>query len=198
MEVLLIRHAVTAETGHRLTGRLGGVPLSDEGRVQAEALATAVVARNPAIIISSPVQRCLETASIVAEACSLEVTTDDAFEEVDYGSWSGRTLASLRRLKSWARVQAAPSTFRFPGGESLLEMQHRAVAGIERLAPPSRRRPVVICSHGDVIKAITAHYLGQHLDLFQRIVIDPASITHLETGRPAVISMNETPWRTQR
>lgn len=146
--------------------------------------------------VSSPVQRCRETLEAALGDREPSVTIDPAFEEVDFGTWEGRTLASLRSLKAWTTVQNAPSRFRFPEGESFAEVQARAVDGLEALAAANRRGTVIVCSHADVIKLVVSYHLGQPIDLFQRISIDPASISVLELhpGRSAhIVSINERP-----
>jgi probable phosphoglycerate mutase len=113
--------------------------------------------------------------------------------EVRYGDWTGRTLKELGREPLWKVVQASPSTARFPEGESLFEMQARAVLAIERLREAHPRQTVAVCSHADVIKALTCHYLGMHLDLFQRVVVSPASVTAFAFGPgPYLVRLNDT------
>jgi probable phosphomutase (TIGR03848 family) len=188
---VLVRHAPTPETGTKLTGRLPGVALGPAGEELARATAAALAGAKPAAIVTSPVQRCVETARIIGEPHGLHPTVDDGFAEVDFGRWQGRTLSSLRKLKAWRSVQLAPSRFRFPEGESFVEVQARAVDALERLA--GRQETVVVCSHADVIKLILSLHLGQPLDAFQRIGIAPASISvlDLEPGFPArVVSIN--------
>jgi probable phosphomutase (TIGR03848 family) len=189
--IVLVRHAPTPETGSKLTGRLPGVGLGPAGEELARAAATALADSSPRAIVTSPVQRCVETAAIIAEHHKVEPEIDPGFEEVDFGRWQGRTLASLRKLKAWRAVQLAPSRFRFPDGESFVDVQARATDALERLA--TRSGTVVVCSHADVIKLIISHHLGQPLDAFQRIGISPASISvlDLEPGLPArVLAVN--------
>ncbi len=188
---VLVRHAPTPETGAKLTGRLPGVGLGPAGEELARATASALADLKPRAIVTSPVQRCVETAGIIAEHHRVAPTVDDGFEEVDFGRWQGRTLASLRTLKAWRAVQLAPSRFRFPDGESFVEVQARATDALERLA--GRAGTVIVCSHADVIKLIISHHLGQPLDAFQRIGIGPASISvlDLEPGLPGrVVAVN--------
>jgi probable phosphoglycerate mutase len=194
--LLLIRHAPTAETGTVLTGRLPGVALHDEGRDIAETLAAALAPTSITAVYTSPVLRCRQTAKAVALPHDLSPTTLGSLAEVDYGEWAGRTLKSLARTKLWESVLMAPSRVRFPGGETLREVQVRAVAACEEIALRHPRGTVAVVSHGDVIKSIVAHYLGTPLDLFQRIRVQPASVSVIEvprTGPPSVIAVNRLP-----
>ena len=191
----LIRHATTPDTGVRLTGRLPGVGLDSAGREQAEAVGRRLNGAGLAAIYSSPLRRCRETARAVAAPNGNEVTAYRSLIEVDYGSWSGRTLKSLQRTKLWPQLFTAPSRVTFPGGESLAAVQHRSVAACEELAAAHRSASIALVSHGDVIKAILAHYLGTPLDLFQRITIDPASVSVVDlppAGPPRVLTVNRT------
>ncbi len=191
----LVRHAPTPETGTKLTGRLPGVGLDERGLAIARSAADALASVRLAAVYTSPIQRCLDTAEVVAAPHHLTPRVVDDVQEVDFGRWQGRTLASLRKLKAWEQVVRTPSRFRFPGGETLLEAQLRAVAAIEGLAADHPNDQVAVCSHADIIKAVTSHYLGQPFDLFQRIVIAPASITTLHLprqGPPMVLGVNRT------
>jgi probable phosphoglycerate mutase len=193
----LIRHASTSETGKRLTGRLPGVGIDPAGRSAAEHTAAALGAVRLAAIYTSPLRRCRETARIVAGPHGIDPVPYRSLIEVDYGSWSGRTLNSLKRTTLWHRLFSAPSRTRFPGGESLREVQGRAVAACEELAAAHPRHEIALVSHGDVIKAVVAHYLGTPLDLFQRIVVDPGSVTVIDLpadGKsPRVAAVNRVP-----
>jgi probable phosphoglycerate mutase len=192
----LIRHAPTPETGRRLTGRLPGVGLSTPGQDLARGLAEALADVPFAAFYTSPVRRCRETARIVADPHGLRPIPYQSLTEVDYGSWSGRTLGSLRRTRLWRMLFIAPSRVRFPGGESLTAVQTRAVAACEELAAAHRRSDIAAVSHGDVIKAVVAHYLGTPLDLFQRITIAPGSVSVLELlpdAAPRILGVNRTP-----
>lgn len=182
--LIFVRHAPTATTGRTLTGRLPGIPLSDVGRELARQAAERFAGTPVAALYTSPVQRCRETAALLAPVVGRRPQVDRAFEEVDYGAWSGRSLASLRRTKLWRQLFVAPSRVRFPEGESLAEAAARAVAGCERLAARHRARSrVVIVSHADIIKLVLSHYLGQPLDLFQRLSVEPASFSVVDLGR---------------
>src|SRR4029077_4022859 len=133
-------------------------------------------------IYSSPLERCLETADLALGGRGLDVQTVDGLGEVRYGSWQGKSFKTLARTKLWRIVQLHPSQATFPGGESLRAMQARSVQAIEDIRTRHRRGAVAVVTHADVLKAVVAHYLGMHLDLFQRIVIAPGSVTLLALG----------------
>ena len=180
--LLLVRHAVTEHTGARLSGWMPGLHLSEEGRRQAEGLAGRLEPVPVDAVYASPLERCQETAAAVAEARGLKIQTLEDVGEVRYGDWTGRTIKELSREPLWKVVRASPSAARFPEGESLYEMQARAVLALERLREAHPGQTVLVCSHADVIKALTCHYLGMHLDLFQRVVVSPASVTAFAFG----------------
>jgi probable phosphomutase (TIGR03848 family) len=192
-----VRHGVTAHTGVKLSGWMD-TPLDNKGIDQARATAEALAATRFKEIYSSPVARCLETAKIVAEPHRKEVRTLDPLGEVRYGAWTDRSLKQLSGLKVWRDVQHQPSTFRFPDGETLREVQTRAVDEIERLRGVHRKDRICCVSHADVIRLVFAHYLGVHIDLFQRIIIGPASVSILSLGdhSPRVMCMNWVPDRS--
>lgn len=192
--MLLVRHGATPSTGKVLPGRAKGLHLSDRGRDQAQATAAriATLARVDAIY-TSPLERTRETAAPIAAARSLRPVVDRGLLECDFGEWTGAELKRLMKLPEWRTVQRSPSVFRFPGGESFVEMQSRAVAAVSRIAAAHHGGVVVCVSHADPIKAIVAHAVGTHLDLFQRIVISPCSITALAistTAAPIVLTVN--------
>jgi probable phosphomutase (TIGR03848 family) len=191
--LLLMRHAVTEHTGARLSGWTPGLHLSEEGQRQAKELAGRLEPVPVDALYASPLERCQETAAAVAEAKGLDVETLEDIGEVRYGDWTGRALKELGREPLWKVVQSSPSAARFPEGESLFEMQARAVLAIERLREAHPRQTVAVCSHADVIKALTCHYLGMHLDLFQRVVVSPASVTAFAFGPgPYLVRLNDT------
>ena len=190
--LLLVRHAVTEHTGARLSGWMPGLHLSEEGQRQAKGLAERLGPVPVDALYASPLERCQETAVAVAEAKGMEVQTLEDVGEVRYGAWTGRTLKELGKEPLWKVVQATPSAARFPQGESLFEMQARAVAAVERLREAHPSQTVAVCSHADVIKALTCHYLGMHLDLFQRVVVSPASVTAFAFGPvPYLVRLND-------
>jgi probable phosphomutase (TIGR03848 family) len=198
--VLLVRHGLTAGTGTVLTGRMPGIPLDDRGRGQAAALAARLAPVPLDAIITSPLERCRQTADAIAAARNghpLAVQEDERLAEVRYGDWTGKPLKRLAREPLWRVVQAHPSGAAFPGedGESMLNVQHRAVGAVRDWnARLGRDATYLICSHGDVIKSVIADSLGMHLDLFQRIQVDPCSLTAIRYTplRPFLLRMNDT------
>jgi probable phosphomutase (TIGR03848 family) len=191
--VLLVRHGETPTTGKLLPGRARGLHLSDAGRAQAEAVGErlAVLPKIDAVY-ASPLERTRETAKPIAAARRLPVTVDKGLLEADIGEWTGLELKAVAKLPEWKVVHTYPSGFRFPGGESFREMQQRMVGAIERLRAAHPGGTIVLVSHADPIKAAVAHALGTHLDLFQRIVISPCSVTAIHFGDtgPMVLSVN--------
>jgi probable phosphoglycerate mutase len=176
--VLLVRHAVTPTTGKVLPGRARGLHLSDEGRRQAEAAAQRLAAVPRIVAVySSALERARETAAVIAQARGLTVRVEPGLLECDFGAWTGASLRRLARKREWAVVQRHPSGFRFPGGESFVEMQSRIAGAVQRLVERHPGHAIVAVSHADPIKALLAHVLGTPLDLFQRLVIAPASIS---------------------
>lgn len=193
--LFLVRHGLTSHTGHRLTGWTPGVHLTDEGKAGVETLARWMSDVPLKAIYSSPIDRTLETARIVAAPHGLSVRTRRGIGEVEYGRWTNRPLRSLMRTKLWGTVQRWPSAARFPDGETLRDVQTRAVTEVEKLAEEHPKDAICCVSHGDVIKLIAAHYLGVHIDLFQRIVIAPASVSVISLAReaPHVLALNSLP-----
>jgi probable phosphoglycerate mutase len=198
--VLLVRHGLTATTGQLLTGWTPGVGLDERGRAQAKALGVRLAPVPLDAIVSSPLDRCRQTVEEVIAARGEGTgapVIEDRVGECKYGDWTGRALAELAKDPLWPVVQAHPSAVRFPGpdGEGMLDMQHRAVGAIRdwnaRLGADAT---YLVCSHGDVIKAIVADALGLHLDQCQRIVADPCSLTVIRYTqlRPFVLRQNDT------
>jgi probable phosphomutase (TIGR03848 family) len=187
-----VRHAVTAHTGHKLSGWTPDVHLSEEGRTQAEGLAQYLGEVPFRAVYSSPIERTMETARPIAERHRLDVNEAAALGEVRFGRWTNRSFKTLVRTKLWATVQRWPSGARFPGGETLREVQARAVEEVESLRGRHPKRAVCCVSHADVIKLVAAHYLGLHIDLFQRIDIGPASVTVVSVSDfgPRVLALN--------
>ena len=193
MRLLLIRHAVTAETGLTLSGRLPGIPLSADGVVMAEELATELTAEPVRALYSSPILRCRQTAKPLGRTWGLTAGTVGSLTEADYGAWSGRKLSALYRLKAWQRLMGAASRFRFPEGETLEEVQRRSVSSVEELADEHGGVSVAVVSHADVIRVLIAHYLGMPLDLIHRLSVAPASLSIIElheSGAAAVPVVN--------
>jgi probable phosphoglycerate mutase len=194
MLLFLIRHAVTTHTGHRLSGWLPGIHLSEEGRRQVDALVERMRPVRLAAVYSSPLERCLETAKPLAASKRLRVRMRDDLGEVRYGAWEGKRMDVLARTKLWRTVQGRPSEVRFPGGETIRETQARAVSGVERIRAEHPNQPVAVSTHADVIRLLAAHYAGVHLDLYQRLSVAPASVSvlWLGGGGPRVLKLNET------
>jgi probable phosphomutase (TIGR03848 family) len=193
-QILLIRHAVNdVMKAKRLAGWLPDVHLNEEGRQQATSLIDRLRDVPIHAIYASPLDRTRETAEPLAQQRGLEVFVRDELGEVRYGDWTGQSLEELSKQDAWKIVQMYPSGMRFPGGEAIREMQARVVGALESLAADHPRQIVAVFSHADVIKAALAHYLGVHLDLFQRIVIDPASISvlGLSPWGPRVLRVND-------
>lgn len=191
--VLLVRHGQTATTGHVLPGRAPGLHLSEDGRRQADAVARRIAAlQRVAAVYASPLERARETAMPIARARGLALRIERGLLELDVGSWTGSRLERLSKRPEWAAVQRYPSGFRFPDGESFVEMQARVTATLAELVSRHRGGVVVAVSHADPIKAALAQALGMHLDLFQRLAIAPGSITTIAYGAlgPTVLGMN--------
>lgn len=193
--VLLVRHGQTPTTGSTLPGRAKGLHLAESGLAQAEAAAVRIAQlRDVAAVYASPLERTRETARPIAAARGLKVQIHRGLLECDFGDWTGAKLTDLRKLPEWRTVQSYPSGFRFPGGESFTEMQTRMVGAIDELVARHPGQTIVAVSHADTIKAALAQALGTHLDLFQRIVVSPCSISAIlySAGGPAVLASNST------
>lgn len=193
--VILVRHGQTPTTGKTLPGRAAGLHLSDTGRSQAQAVADRIreISRIDAIY-SSPLERTRETAAPIAKALGLRTRMDRGLLECDFGEWTGAELSKLMKLPEWSIVQKSPSVFRFPQGESFVEMQSRMVSAIEKLCALHPGETIVCVSHADPIKAVLAHALGTHIDLFQRIVVSTCSVSvlHYTSAGPIVLAVNST------
>ena len=196
--VLLIRHGLAEYKPGRLYGWTPGVHLSAQGRDQVKRLAERLEPVKLNAIYASPLERCGETAEAIVAGRKLIVETVEGLGEVRYGSWQGRTYKSLMKTPLWRTVQFVPSQATFPGGESLLQMQTRGVLAIEEIRKRHKQGVIAIVSHADMIKAVVAHYLGLHLDLFQRIHIETASLTAIafmgdvRGAFPRIVRMSDT------
>ncbi len=186
--VLLVRHGRTPTTGKVLPGRAKGLHLGDEGIAQAQQAADRIAALSEvraakkggapiSAVYASPMERTKETAAPIAKALGVRTKVKRGLIEADFGEWTGRNLSELNKLPEWKQVQKYPSGFRFPGGESFAEMQTRMVGAINELVAEHPGETIVCTSHADTIKAAVAAAMGTHLDLFQRIVVGPCSIT---------------------
>lgn len=193
--ILLVRHGQTPTTGKILPGRAAGLHLADAGAQQAHRVAERI-AELPRIdaIYASPLERARETAAPIAKALKQRVKIDKGLLECDFGDWTGAELGKLMKKPEWSTVQKAPSTFRFPNGESFTEMQTRMVTALDRIRAAHPGGTVVCVSHADPIKAAVAHAMGTHLDLFQRIVIGTCSVSAVAYSPhgPIVLTVNST------
>lgn len=174
---ILIRHAVHTLAEGTLAGRLPGVHLSAQGAQQAQRLAQRLANLPIRAIYSSPLERTRQTAAPLAAQFDLPVQIDDAFGEIEFGEWAGKRFDDLAGDPRWNEWNSFRSSSPLPHGGLMLEIQLRAVAALQRLCQAHPDQMVAVVSHSDVIKAAVAHYLGVHLDLFQRIEISPASVS---------------------
>jgi probable phosphomutase (TIGR03848 family) len=192
--ILFVRHGQTGTTGAVLPGRAPGLHLADRGQEQATAVAARIGAlkRSPVAVYASPLERTRETATPIAKKIGLRVRSERGLLECDFGEWTGHKLKDLYKKPEWGTVQRYPSGFRFPGGESFAEMQARINDTATRLARRHPGETVVAVSHADPIKAAVAAAVGTHLDLFQRIVVSPCSVTAIVYGAmgPTVLAVN--------
>jgi probable phosphomutase (TIGR03848 family) len=193
--ILLVRHGQTPTTGKLLPGRAPGLHLAATGLEQAQRAASRIgEITKVGALYTSPLERAKETAAPIAAALNMSAKVRKGLLECDFGDWTGKELAKLMKLPEWTTVQRAPSTFRFPNGESFTEMQTRIVGALEEIRDAHRGEVVVCVSHADPIKAAVAYAMGTHLDLFQRIVISTCSISAITwtTHGPAVLTVNST------
>ena len=191
--IILVRHGHTPTTGKILPGRAKGLHLSELGKEQASKVATNLsMLENVKAVYASPMERTLETAKPIASAFGLKVQRNRGLIEADFGKWTGRKLSDLRKLSDWEIVQKNPSLFRFPDGESFIEIQSRMVETITRISDKHRGEIVIAVSHADTIKAFLTAMLGTPLDLFQRLHISPCSVSPviLGNGSPFVLAVN--------
>jgi len=179
-----------------LPGRAPGLHLSDEGKAQADQAAQRIASlkKPPVAVYASPLERAMETAKPIAGRLGLRVRVERGLLECDFGAWTGAKLGALRRRREWRTVQAFPSSFRFPDGESFVEMQARMLSTLDRLAQRHRGETFVAVSHADPIKAAVAATAGVPLDLFQRLSVSPCSVTALVRGEAGsyVLCVNAT------
>jgi probable phosphoglycerate mutase len=197
--VLLIRHGENEYVKKgRLAGRKPGVHLNDKGRAQAQALADSLKHLPIKAVYSSPLDRTMETAEPLAQAKKLEVVPRDGLLEVDFGKWQNRTLKELGRRKLWKTVQSAPSQMRFPEGESFAEAQQRIANELIALSKQHKPKDIFVCvGHSDMIKLAASYFIGQPLDLFQRLMVQPASVTTLSIMPDKgayLINLNHVPY----
>lgn len=193
--IILVRHGENDwSKSNRLAGWIPGVHLNEAGHRQAMSVAQRLAPLPIRAVYSSPVTRCMETASYIADTHHLGVLQLEEVGEVQYGQWEGKKIKKLAKMPEWHAVQHYPSRMRFPDGEALREVQFRAIQAIESLATPHNKDLIVVVSHADVIRLVLAHYLGMHIDLFQRLVIAPASASILmlsPEGAMRVVRVND-------
>jgi probable phosphomutase (TIGR03848 family) len=193
---LLIRHAHCDPVGHAIAGRTTGVHLSAAGQQQALALGQRLSQLQITGVYSSPLERALETAAPIAQRHGLGVAVEPGLTEIDFGEWTGRTLAELDVLPDWKAFNSFRSGSRIPGGESVAEVLARALAGLDRIRGdhPGSKELLAIVSHCDVLRAVIAHFLGVPTDLYQRIELTPASVSILvqEAYGPRLLLLNST------
>jgi broad specificity phosphatase PhoE len=180
--VYLVRHAAHGLLGRVLTGRMPGVRIAEAGQVQAEQLARRLAEERIVAVWSGPLERTCATAMPIARLLGLSVTIAPGLDEIDFGEWTGRSFEALARDPVWANWNSARSVTRPPGGETILEVQARAVAEIERARREHVSGGVVMVSHGDVIRAAVAYHLGLPVDCMLRFEVRPASISILQVG----------------
>ena len=193
--ILMVRHGQTPTTGKVLPGRAAGLHLAEAGVQQAHAVAERI-AELPRVdaIYASPLERARETAAPIGKALQQRVKINKGLLECDFGDWTGEQLSTLMKKPEWSTVQRAPSSFRFPNGESFTEMQTRMVTTLDNIRQEHPGGVVVCVSHADPIKAAVAHAMGTHLDLFQRIVIGTCSVSAVaySSHGPIVLTVNST------
>jgi probable phosphomutase (TIGR03848 family) len=192
-QLLLIRHGLTDWVGRRLPGWTPGVHLSKEGCQQTEALAQRLASLPIDAIYASPLERTVETAEAIAAPHGLSVQLRENLGEVRIGEWTGQSVEDLAQKEEWLAIQIYPSGVNIPGGETMHEMQARAVAELDAIRKAHPGATVAVVSHADVIKAAVAHYIGLHLDLFQRLVVYPASLTAFRFSKlgPRLVLFND-------
>lgn len=201
MRLVLIRHAhSSANLAGVLSGRLPNVHLSEKGVIQSKMLADRLGQFALAEMRISPMERCFETIEpwinsyVLKNDPNFQPVFDEQLTEVDYGKWSGKKLSLLSKNKLWKTVQESPSRMYFPEGEGIAQMQARAMTAVHQAVNTKRKGAVVLVSHGDVIKSIISSALGMHLDEFQRIIIDPASVSIVDYSdiKPRVLLLNDS------
>jgi probable phosphoglycerate mutase len=193
--LLLVRHALNDYVkNRRLAGWIAGVHLSEEGRQQAREVGERLADVPLAAVFSSPLERAVETAEAIIAHHDLEIQISDDLGEVGYGEWAGRSLKELAKTDLSKRVQFHPGGVRFPGGEAIYEVQARVVSALERISAQFDERVVAVVAHADVIKLAVAYYVGLPLDLYQRLSVEPASLTVIQDGplMPRLITLNDT------
>jgi probable phosphoglycerate mutase len=191
---LLIRHGETDYVGRSLAGRIPGIHLNPRGIDQAERLAERLSSLPIRAVVSSPLERTLETASPLARRLGLEVQVREGVTELDFGDWTGQRFDALQTVPAWHWYNTFRSGTRIPGGERAIEVQARAVAELERLGLEHPQGMVALVSHADVIRAVLCYFAAIPIDLLLRVVIDPASVSVLaiDPWGPRILRVNDT------
>jgi probable phosphoglycerate mutase len=191
-DILLIRHAMCDPVGVAIAGRAAGIHLNAAGREQARELGEWLALLRLDAIYSGPLERAYETACIVAAPHALAVRVSSGLDELDFGEWTGRTLAELEPLPAWRRFNERRSEAPVPGGERMVDAQRRAVAELDRLAREHPRGRVAAVSHGDILRAVLVYHLRMSLDDIHRLEVSPASVSvvTLDGGPPRVRRVN--------
>lgn len=187
--LLLVRHAPVATTGKVLYGREGGHHLTEPAKADTRALARRLSEIDLAAVFCSPLERTRETAQLLAAPHGLAPLADHRLTEVDYGEWTGKTLADLYKLPEWKTVVHRPSRMRFPGGESPAEAQLRGTAAAQELADRHPDGTVMLVSHADIIRLLLGFYLGQPLDLWSRLTVSPTSVSVLDFAKNGAVTV---------
>jgi broad specificity phosphatase PhoE len=193
--IFLVRHATHGLLGRVLAGRLPGVPLDEDGRLQAERLAERLSRETISLLQTSPLERARETAAAIGTRLGLVPESVEAISEIDYGAWTGRSFDELGDDLEWTAWTRSKATLRPPGGEALLDVQHRVVSHLQTLMQQLRNAAAVLVSHGDVIKVALAYYLGLSVEAIARFEVSPASVSTLAIGDwgAKVLAINEVP-----
>ena len=173
----LVRHASCEGLGQTIWGRTGGICLNEQGRTEAQQLAERFTSVKLDALYSSPLERARETAEALARVAQLEIQPNAAFNEIDFGEWSGKSFATLSNDERWRRFNTQRSLAQIPGGESFIDVQARAINELEKLRERHGEARVAIVSHADVIRAIVSYVAGAPIDFWQRLGISPSSVT---------------------
>ncbi len=192
MTLLLIRHAQSESPANVIAGRQPNIPLSALGQIQAETLASGLATLAIGAIYSSPLERAIETARQIAQLFLLKIEITDAFNELDYGEWTGHNYEDLDHDPTWVAYNVLRSVTRIPQGESIVDVERRAITDIERMRQRHRNQLVAVVTHADVIRTVLAHCLGLAFDLAARLEISLASVSviRLDEGAPRILLIN--------
>lgn len=193
--ILLIRHGTTPTTGRLLPGRAPGLHLADRGREEAASVAERLAGLAIDALYTSPLERSVETAALAEARTGLRARHEPGLLECDFGDWTGAELAELAKLPEWATVQREPSAFRFPGGESFIELRDRMHETLERIRSAHAGGLVVCFSHADPIRVYLSDALGMPLDAMQRVSVSTCSVSAIayrDGADPVVLTVNST------